>query len=97
MDVLALLSDTKVITPEDKVSFALEATQAKSTVMDVLAKHGITGEVVLHALSEKYGIPARTLPSAMRILVIVRPAILATPAMQIFEIACALRVPTLRA
>ncbi len=63
MDLLALLSDKKIITQEDKVSFADEATKSSTSILDVLHKHGITSEVIMSAQSEKYGIPAKTLPA----------------------------------
>ena len=63
MDLLALLTDKKIITQEDKVSFADEATKSKTSIMDVLHKHGITSEVIMNAQSEKYGIPSKMLPA----------------------------------
>jgi type IV pilus assembly protein PilB len=63
MDLLTLLSDKALIKPEDKASFAEEARTEKTTILAVLAKHGITAEQVLAIESEKYGIPSRTLPA----------------------------------
>lgn len=60
MDLLALLSDKKIITPEDKLAFDAEVLRG-TALMDVLSKHGITGEMILQAESEKYGIPSRVL------------------------------------
>jgi type IV pilus assembly protein PilB len=62
MDLLTLLSDKELIKPEDKIAFAEEARTSKTSTLAVLLKHGITPEAILKVESEKYGIPARTLP-----------------------------------
>ena len=61
MDLLTLLSDKKIITPEDKTAFADEAAKSNTKVFDVLLKHGITSATILQTESEQYGIPMRTL------------------------------------
>ena len=63
MDVLALLTEKKLITAEDNTSYADEAAKSHVSIYDVLNKHGITSEVILKAESEKYGIPSRVLPA----------------------------------
>jgi hypothetical protein len=64
MDVLALLVDKKIITAEDQASYADEAEKTHTAIADVLLKHGITGDVILKAQSERYGIPSRSLPAS---------------------------------
>ncbi len=63
MDLLSLLTEQKLIKPEDKISFAEEARTSKISIRDVLQKHGVTSDIMLKAESEEYGIPSRTLPS----------------------------------
>ncbi len=63
MDLLSILASQNVIKPEDSVSFAEEARTGKLPIISVLEKHGISAETILKAESDKYGIPARTLPA----------------------------------
>ncbi len=63
MDLLSLLVDKKLITPEDKAAFSDEAEKTHVSIFDVVLKHGITGEAILKAQSEAYGIPYRMLPA----------------------------------
>jgi type IV pilus assembly protein PilB len=61
MDLLTLLIEKGVIKEEDKVSFEEEARTSNQSILDVLSKHSVTGEMILKAQSEKYGIPYRLL------------------------------------
>ncbi|MDR3547770.1 MAG: GspE/PulE family protein [Candidatus Pacebacteria bacterium] len=63
MDLLALLVEKGILKAEDRAAYEEEARASHISIQQVLEKHGITPESILDAESERYGIPARTLPT----------------------------------
>ena len=63
MDLVALLKDKGLLTPEDAASLETEARAGGTVLEEALVKHGITLEKAYQTAGEKYGIPYRALPA----------------------------------
>src|SRR5262249_21636681 len=63
MNVLTILTESGVLTPEDAKAVEEEARTTQAPIETLLEKRGITAQHILAKESEKYGIPAGSVPT----------------------------------
>jgi type IV pilus assembly protein PilB len=64
MNILTILSDEGVITPNDATTIASESQSSQTPIDALLERKGITQEAILEAMGKHFGMPYRMLGSA---------------------------------
>jgi len=67
MNIFPLLVEKGLIKAEDVASLEKEVSESKDPIESILEKHGVPQDTYLGVLSEKYGIPSRTIPQGKEI------------------------------